>query len=227
MAEEFDSYAIKYGALLSDPLRNGFADTEFFHARKRDLLLDFLSRMGKPPSNLAWLDVGCGQGELLQLGKMHFGRVAGCDPSAGMLKHCQSVEVKLQPSPSDVPYADNSFDLVTAVCVYHHVPHTERCRLTSQIQRVVKPNGFFVIIEHNPYNPVTQIIVRRCPVDSDAHLLSARLARHIQAAAGLYPCRTEYFLCLPKRLYPRFGAIERLTSSLPFGGQYASFALKR
>jgi SAM-dependent methyltransferase len=227
MGEEFDSYAIKYDALLSDPLREGFADTEFFHVRKLDLLLDFLSRMGKPPSNLAWLDVGCGQGEFLQLGKMHFGRVAGCDPSAGMLKHCQSVEVKLQPSPAEVPYADNSFDLVTAVCVYHHVPHTERSPLTSRIQRVVKPNGFFVIIEHNPYNPVTQIIVRRCPVDADAHLLSARLARRIQAAAGLHPCRTEYFLCLPKRLYARFGAMERLISSLPLGGQYASFALKR
>jgi hypothetical protein len=34
MAEEFDSYAIKYDALLSDPLREGFADTEFFHVRK-------------------------------------------------------------------------------------------------------------------------------------------------------------------------------------------------
>jgi len=61
MAEEFDSYAIKYDALLSDPLREGFADTEFFHVRKLDLLLDFLRRMGKPPSNLAWLDVGCGR----------------------------------------------------------------------------------------------------------------------------------------------------------------------
>jgi len=112
--------------------------------------------------------------------------------------------------------------------VYHHVPHTERCRLTSRIQRIVKPEGFFfVIIEHNPYNPVTQIIVRRCPVDVDAHLLSARLARDMQAAAGLHPCRTEYFLCLPKRLYARFGAMERLISSLPLGGQYASFALKR
>jgi len=85
----------------------------------------------------------------------------------------------------------------------------------------------FVMIEHNPFNPVTQLVVSRVPVDRDAHLLTARSARQVESAAKLDPFRTEYFLYLPKPLYRRLGRVENLLQWLPLGGQYASYALKR
>src|SRR5215831_13329276 len=80
---EFDRYAKNYDELLRDPIRDGFAQTtDFFHRRKWILIENFIRRRSLSPGKLAWLDVGCGKGELLNLGRSRFGRVAGCDPSA-------------------------------------------------------------------------------------------------------------------------------------------------
>lgn len=228
MEEEFDRYANDYEHLVTDSIRDSFGGgSEFFHTRKMELLLRFLRRTGVSPSALTWLDVGCGQGELLRMGQSQFGRVAGCDPSAGMLTAARSIEVKQQPSATELPFESESFDLVTAVCVYHHVIPEERVKLTLEITRVLKKGGTFVMIEHNPINPLTQLVVSRVPIDKDAQLLSARSARRVEAAAGLNPFRTEYFLYLPRPLYKLLGRIENLLDWLPLGGQYASYALKR
>lgn len=227
MPEEFDQYSEDYQHLVTDSIRDSFGGgSEFYHARKMELLLRFFRRAGKAPSGLAWLDVGCGQGELLGMGKPHFGRIAGCDPSAGMLSGARGIEVKRQPSATELPFEPASFDFVTAVCVYHHVIKEERVKLTAEVNRVLKSGGIFAMIEHNPYNPLTQLVVSRVPVDRDAHLLSPRSARRVESAAGLKPYRTEYFLYLPKPLYQRLGRVEDLLDWFPFGGQYAAYALK-
>jgi ubiquinone/menaquinone biosynthesis C-methylase UbiE len=68
------------------------------------------------------LDVGCGRGELLELGRPHFLSCSGCDPSSGMLSAAASaIEVRPQTSPTEIPFDSQAFDLVTAACVYHHV----------------------------------------------------------------------------------------------------------
>jgi hypothetical protein len=43
----------------------------------------------------------------------------------------------------------------------------------KEIQRVLRPGGVFSLIEHNPLNPVTRLIVSRTPVDGNAKLLTA------------------------------------------------------
>ena len=83
------------------------------------------------------------------------------------------------------------------------------------------------MIEHNPLNPVTKLVVSRVPLDKDAQLLSARAARCLTAAAGLQPFPTEYFLYFPKSIYAKLGRIERMLRWLPLGGQYASYASKQ
>ena len=65
--------------------------------------------------------------------------------------------VTVQQDPERLPYGTGEFDLVTAVCVYHHVTVDDmRHKLTAEIRRVLKPGGIFCIIEHNPLNPATQ-----------------------------------------------------------------------
>jgi len=227
MASEFDAYAEKYEALLHDPIRDAFtADSEFFHARKLDLLLGYLRRNGKYASELAWLDLGCGKGKLLTMGAKNFLSAAGCDVSPAMLSESAGVQVRIQKRASEIPFPSENFDLVTAVCVYHHVEKQERAALTEEARRVLKPGGFFVIVEHNPYNPATQLIVRRCPVDVDAKLLTASESRRLQLTEGFKHVSTEFFLYFPARLYGRFGRSEAFLRWLPLGGQYASFARK-
>src|SRR5690349_4164247 len=144
MNAEFDRYAPAYSNLLRDPIRDRFAgDAAFFHLRKWLLIRDFLAKERLDPSSMRWLDAGCGEGDLLKLCGKHFAEAAGCDPSQEMIRSCSGIEVLHQPTPSDLPFRDGSFDLVTAVCVYHHVHGEDRSRLTESIYRVLKPGGVF------------------------------------------------------------------------------------
>jgi SAM-dependent methyltransferase len=132
--------------------------------------------------------------------------------------------VRLQKAPAVLPFPDQSFDFATAVCVYHHVQEPDRIPLTREIRRVLRPDGIFCMIEHNPFNPVTRRIVSQCPVDVDAHLLTARAARAYNSAAALAPLETIYFLYLPEKVFDKMAALERVLRKFPLGGQYATFA---
>jgi SAM-dependent methyltransferase len=223
---EFDEFANDYAELLSDPVRDRFAPgSKFFFTRKWELLLDYCSAVGVNPSGAAWLDVGCGRGELLGLGAGTFRRVSGCDISGGMLKHCAAgVETVVQTDPTVLPFGDGEFDLVTAVCVYHHVPVAGRKALTAELVRVLRPGGTACIIEHNPFNPVTRLIVSRTPVDADAILLPSRETSTLLRSAGLEQLQTRLFLYFPESLYRKATWVERALSRVPAGGQYATFA---
>lgn len=227
MPAEFDGYAAEgYSKLLQDPIRERFAGSEFFLQRKLVLLKELYQRYGARIESANWLDVGCGEGTLLRMGKPYFREVAGCDVSAGMIQHCEGLNVQQQDSARQIPFDDGSFDLVTAICVYHHVEIVDRPALTSEISRVLKSRGIFCVIEHNPLNPVTRLIVRRSPIDSRAQLLTARKVRRLARIAGMEVLATRYFLFLPERFYSRMAWIEAKMSAVPLGGQYGVFCRK-
>ncbi len=227
MSTEFDQYASRYTRLLDDPIRNRFArDASFFVQRKWSLISAFLEHQKMRTADLTWLDVGCGKGELLSLGAGRFGRSLGCDPSARMIESCSSTEVRQQTRSTDLPFADASVDFITAVCVYHHVQQEDRAALTKAIKRVLRPNGVFCMIEHNPYNPATRTIVKRCPVDADAQLLTASSAQKLFLAAGLSMLDTTFFLYFPESLFRRLAWVETALRHVPLGGQFAVFGRK-
>jgi SAM-dependent methyltransferase len=226
---EFDRYSPSYEELLKDPIRDRFATmgSKFFHERKRDLIRAQFRSIQVDTAPLSYLDLGCGKGELASLLSHDFRRVAGCDPSAGMLSFAEGVETRVQDDVRKIPFADGEFDFVTAVCVYHHVPPAARLALCQEVSRVLKPSGIFAIIEHNPYNPVTRKIVNRTPVDADAVLLKAGETTHWLRKAGFKPRPAQYFLYFPESIYRRGGQLmEGLLHALPLGGQYAIFATK-
>ena len=135
----FDDLSSSYEELLSDPIRDRFTGQEsmFFHRRKADLIRRFFGRRNMATTGLGYLDVGCGKGELLGLLQSDFKRSAGCDVSAGMMRQISGIDVRVQPDPLRIPFGDAEFDLVTAVCVYHHVPPADRRTLTQEIERVL------------------------------------------------------------------------------------------
>lgn len=173
---------------------------------------------------MSWLDVGCGRGELLELAGARFAHAAGCDPSAGMIRYERSFDMHKQSHLSELPFPSRTFDLVTVVCVYHHVPAEIRLALTQEIRRVLRPDGLVCLIEHNPKNPVTRRIVIRCPVDADAQLLSLRSAGALLRESGFRLCASEYFLYVPEKWINKFSWTEDLLRQVPFGGQYALLA---
>lgn len=190
------------------------------------MLQRVLRRCGMAPRATRWLDVGCGRGELLSLGGGQFAESAGCDLSPAMLQDTSNVAVHQQRGPAELPFPGETFDLVTAVCVYHHVHGNDRRGLSCDIQRVLRPGGLCCMIEHNPWNPVTRRIVKRCPVDRDAELLTAATASKLLEEAGFESLGAEYFLFVPERLHAFAGGMEPLLGRVPLGGQYALIVRK-
>jgi SAM-dependent methyltransferase len=226
---EFEGFANQYDALLKDPIRDRFTagNSLFFHCRKRDLIRKHFERYSVDTRKLAYLDLGCGKGELAKLLREDFARVSGCDPSAGMMRSGQleasGVETRVQEDPGTIPFPDNTFDFVTAVCVYHHVSVAARAPLTSEAFRVLKPGGWFAMIEHNPFNPVTRLIVSRTPVDADAILLKPSEARALLEEQHMKVTDERFFLYFPESLYKGMRQVEALLGHIPLGGQYAMF----
>jgi SAM-dependent methyltransferase len=196
----------------------------FFHERKLLLLRDFLRRHGLDPKQSTWVDIGCGLGDLLKLGMADFKLAVGCDVSPAMLGACEGLQVRRQEQNDVLPFPDRFADLATAVCVYHHLSPDVRARLTREAARILKPGGCFCIIEHNPINPLTQIIVKRSPVDVDAHLLMAGEACRLMKAERFRIQSVQHFLFFPEFLFRKLGGAEAWLSWLPVGGQYAVFA---
>jgi hypothetical protein len=87
----------------------------------------------------------------------------------------------------------------------------------------MKPSGTLCIIEHNPWNPATRLIVSRTPVDADAVLLNSFETRGLMTESGFNVGNLRYFLYLPKGLYNSIGGLEKALVHIPLGGQYAAF----
>lgn len=226
---EFDQFSGNYEELLKDRIRDRFARNgpDFFHLRKRDLIRQYFAARSIDTRKLRYLDVGCGKGELAASLRDDFAQVAGCDPSPGMLSFAKGIDTRVQNDPAVLPFDSGSFDFVTAVCVYHHVPPAHRVSLTGELARVLRPGGTLAVIEHNPYNPATRLIVGRTPVDRDAVLLKLSETRGLFRPAGLHFHRASYFLFFPEPIYIRGGSVvEKWLAALPLGGQYAAFAIK-
>ncbi len=139
-----------------------------------------------------------------------------------MLAHAAPVAVVAQPDPARLPFADAEFDFVTAVCVFHHVEPAGRPALLAEMTRVLRPHGLMMIVEHNPLNPVTRLIVSRTPVDQDARLLSAGAVRRLFAQARIESIASEALppdagISLRARRRARADAVARPAAA----GQYA------
>lgn len=102
----------------------------------RGIITD-LNLQGRPPRIL---DVGCGTGANLEM-LAQFGETEGVDVSEDALAFCRArglSDVKLGAA-EQLPYADASFDLVTALDVVEHLD--DDAAGLSEMRRVLRPGG--------------------------------------------------------------------------------------
>jgi ubiquinone/menaquinone biosynthesis C-methylase UbiE len=196
----------------------------FFMRAKADLLRELIERrlrLEKP----AMLDVGCGVGSFHPLLRGMVGRLSGIDVSSASIAQARADNGDVDYHAFDgssFPFDDASFDLVTAICVLHHVVPAEWTHFMKEMRRVVRPGGLVCVIEHNPFNPLTRLAVARCEFDRDAVLLSAGKAQRLMAASGLRGIGARHFLLLPWEAKSA-RRVESALSKVPFGAQYAAF----
>ena len=223
LADDADSPST-YEQLVKDPIKSFLSRRPGYYQRvKVDLLLSLVSRHfpDVPRRSLRVLDIGCGTGDLMRGLEEHFDDVCGCDRSLSMVARA-GAKALWMPSPTRVPYADRSFDIALCACVYHHVDARLRLKHVCETRRALRRGGLFLMFEHNPRNPLTRFIVRRCPLDAGAELLGARTARKLLRAAGYRDVRTRYYLHFPERIYRRLGRLERFLSVTGLGGQFCT-----
>jgi SAM-dependent methyltransferase len=171
------------------------------------------------------LDVGCGIGSFHPLLRGMVGRLCGIDVSGDSIAQARADNPQVDYRAFDgktFPHESASFDLVTAICVLHHVPPAAWLSFLAELRRVVRPGGLVCVIEHNPLNPLTRLAVMRCEFDRDAHLLGAGKTQSLLAASGLRDVGARYFLLLPWA-GGLAGRLETGLRRIPLGAQYAVF----
>jgi ubiquinone/menaquinone biosynthesis C-methylase UbiE len=97
------------------------------------------------------LEAGCGTGLILGRLAQHADSAWGVDLSPGMVRLAKQrgLNVVLG-SVTDLPFADESFDLVCSFKVLAHVPNIGRA--IAELARVTKPGGQMVLEFYNPWS---------------------------------------------------------------------------
>ncbi len=221
MRPEFDELAAGYDAALDDPWRTRFADNaDFFIDQKcRAMLREIGRRNGSAAARYRMLDVGCGRGPAVRFLRDRW-PTFGTDVSLEMVRNAPAGLPLVVQDPLALPFADGVFDVVFAMCIYHHLERAHHLAHLSEMARVAKPGGLVFVFEHNPFNPVTQLIVRRAPIDRGCTLIRPGAFRRTFEGAGLTEIATRYMLFLPQGLARRAPGVEDALRQVPLGGQY-------
>jgi SAM-dependent methyltransferase len=224
MTQLFDAYERTYGHAVQSSIDFSGLQHSFFLAAKADLIRSVVADRFASRSDLAALDIGCGIGSLhSHLGDI-FQQMHGIDISRACIERAKATNPTLHYETYDgtrLPFDVRAFDVALAVNVMHHVPPAQWPDFIREMRRVTMPGGLVLIIEHNPFNPLTRLAAHRCAFDRDAVLLRAGITEQLLTDAGVRDIDTRYFLFLPSKA-PAARSIERYLTRLPFGAQYAT-----
>lgn len=121
-------------------------DYEYLNSFENDAVLKALGNLkGKKV-----LDVGCGTGRLIRFMIESGAEVSGVDISEGMLKIARKNFPEIEFFKTEVenlPFEDNSFDLVVAVFVIVHLKDLNG--FFSEVYRILKDGGIFILTNIN------------------------------------------------------------------------------
>jgi ubiquinone/menaquinone biosynthesis C-methylase UbiE len=114
------------------------------------------------------LDVGCGTGTLTILVKERVPEadVVGLDADPEILERARvkaretGVEVRFDRGlASELPYEDDSFDLVLSTLFFHHLTGADKRRTAAEITRVLKPGGKLHVADMGgPADPLMKVL---------------------------------------------------------------------
>ncbi len=136
---------------------DGIKVTDYFEASTAPENRFILSHLGDVTGKRL-LDLGCGAGENSVYFSLKGAHCVATDYSPGMVEKALSlatahgVEIEARTMNAlEIDFPDNSFDIVYAANLLHHLPDPERA--IRQIHRVLRPGGkacFWDPLRHNP-----------------------------------------------------------------------------
>ena len=225
---DFNDYKETYQQEVQQSIAFSGLDVDFFTEVKARYLVELAQRHFGETNSLNVLDIGCGVGLTDRFLIPHFGAMQGVDVAEGLVEKAAEFNTTARYQAYDgtrLPFDDNTFDIVFAICVMHHVPPAQWESFTKEMRRVTKKGGLAAVFEHNPFNPLTRLAVNRCEFDADAVLLRQTKTSALFAGSGFMPKEKRFILFFPFRK-AIFAKLERLINWLPLGAQYYVAAQK-
>ena len=229
----FDRVARDYEKIHNQSLPPGVHSVDFIRQRAANVIR-WISD-GYAGKEFFYLDFGCGNGRMLKTllesdavkplveqGRL---RLFGFDTSAESINEAKSLmgddRVCLVSDLNHVP-RDVRFDFVISCHVFHHIPPAERAETVASLASWMKPSSRLVIWEHNPFNPITRLLVKTCPFDDDARLLTLNTTKTLFGKNSFRYREHAYVNVFPPRWLrlDAVSAIEVKLSRLPIGAQY-------
>jgi len=226
---DFNRYAKTYEREVEAATRFARLPPDFFLEVKVTHLLGAIRNKFGDLSGLRVLDVGSGIGLTDQRLKAHLPHLVGVDvsDSSVALARTRNPEIEYHHSgDGSLPFERASFDVVFAICVWHHVPLNHWTAFISELSRVTVSNGLLLIYEHNPWNPLTRLVVSRCTFDQDAVLVSPVQGARKLRQFGFGKIATDYLMFLPFKSDTIQYWETAILRKIPFGAQYALCATR-
>jgi SAM-dependent methyltransferase len=179
----------------------------------------------------AGLDVGCGTGVLAERLAGAGYEMTGVDPSDGMLEIMRRRSPGVRAvcaSGTELPFEDDSFELVLTVAAMHHIAEAPAVRAAlGEMVRVLKPGGRVLVWDHNPRNPYWSRLMARVPQDTGEE----RLIPEAEVISGLRAAGAEIVSSVQLGLVADFtppvalraaAGLERLVERTPWVKQFAA-----
>jgi ubiquinone/menaquinone biosynthesis C-methylase UbiE len=136
----YDAFSAEYEA------ERGVNDPGGYHDLLDELETGFVERFGRDKDIL---EVGCGTGLVLMRLRKFARSVKGVDLSPGMLEKAKARGFDaVVGSATELPFADESFDVACSFKVLAHVPDIEKA--LDEMTRVVRPGGVVIAEFYNP-----------------------------------------------------------------------------
>ena len=220
--DDFDNFAENYREIHNKNIKISGSDSDYFTSHK----LEIIKNCSKF-DNINFLDFGCGDGNT----ETFFYNFYPNSVYNGIDISSKSIEIAINKKKTSsnfnvfngekIPYNDNTFDIILAANVFHHIDFKIHKQLFSEIYRVLKPSGHFFLFEHNPFNPFTRYIVNTCPFDIDAKLLYPIYSQKALKLEDFSSIKTNYILFFPRISFFKFlFKLEKKLYKLPLGAQY-------
>jgi len=229
----FDAVARDYERIHDRSLPPGVHSADFISHRAA-CATRWVSE-GYAGREFCYLDFGCGNGRMLksmlaaerlkplvEQGRL---RLFGFDTSAESIIEAKGLmdddRVCLVSDLSRLP-GSVRFDFVISCHVFHHIPPAERAATAATLADRMKPASKLVIWEHNPFNPVTRLLVKMCPFDGDARLLTLNSTKALFGQNAFRFVQRAYVNLFPPGWLRLEGlsAIEKRLQGVPVGAQY-------
>ncbi|MCK5451336.1 MAG: class I SAM-dependent methyltransferase [Candidatus Omnitrophica bacterium] len=216
---DFDKFSSDYENILDKKIKYFGESTEYFAEYKAEYVRKYLGDDFKGRI----LDYGCGIGLIVKYLKQYFDKnnveIMGYDVSLESTKRANQEMPDIVFTHDFNKIKKNNFDVIVLANVLHHVKPEERSVFIRKAKSFLVKGGRIFIFEHNPYNPLTRLIVKLCVFDKEVIILKRKETVKLLIEAGMNISEKRYIVFFPQIL-KMFRFLEPILGCVPMGTQY-------